>query len=178
MFFIVITGIFQKDIYDLLQFRRSDDILNAAIIKCTSHKTRYSRKAFIQGSFNLFFLPYPPFSGAAPSSTAYLWWSTRSTARVHPVSTRRPSGETPPGIGCPQLRGNLYPGARPLRAPTACSASRSSNSTKQLSREAPPSIGSYQMGPGKLSLLCALLSGPECYIPYKGLKTAVETYSW
>lgn len=106
-------------------------------------------------TFNLLlcFLPHPLcLSGAAPSCTASPWWSTRSTARGHPASTRRPSGETPPGIGCPLLLEHPYPEARPRRALTACSASRSSSSTRQLSHEAPPLIGSCQTGPGKPSL--------------------------
>ena len=92
---------------------------------------------------------HPSLSGAAPSSTAFPWWSTKSTARVHPASTRHLSGETPPGIGCPQLQEHSYPEAHPRRALTACSASRFSSSTRQLSHGAPPLIESCQMGPGK-----------------------------
>ena len=119
----------------------------------------------------LCFLPHPPpsLSRAAPSSTAYPWWSTRLTARVHPASTRHPSGETPPGTGCPQLLEHLYPEARPRRALTACSANRSSSSTRRLSREAHPLIGSCQMDPGKLVflsphivLLLPFASGQSC----------------
>lgn len=94
---------------------------------------------------------FPP--GAVPNFTGYRWWSTRSTARASLVSTRRPSEETPPGIGCLQLQGRLCPGARPLRVLTACSASRSSSSTRQLSHEALPLIGSCQMAPGKYKVL-------------------------
>lgn len=103
----------------------------------------------ITGSWLTFNL-LPVLSGAAPSSIAYPWWSTKSTARVHPANTRHPSGETPPGIECPQLLDHLYPGARLRRALIACSASRSSSSTRQPSHEAHPLIGSCQMGLGTL----------------------------
>lgn len=96
-------------------------------------------------------------SGAALSCIAYPWWSTRSTARVHPASTRHPSGETPPGIGCQLLLEHRCPEARPRRALTACSASRSSSSTRQQSHEAPPLIGNCLMGPGKPLLTISLL---------------------
>lgn len=65
------------------------------------------------------------------------------------MSTRHPSGETPPGIGCLPLLVHLYPEARPRRVLIACSASRSSSSTRQRSHGAPPLTGSYQMGPGQ-----------------------------
>lgn len=91
-------------------------------------------------------------AGAARSSTAYPWWSTRWTARVLPASTRRPSGGTPPGTGCPRRPGRHSPEARPRRVPTACSASRSCSSTRRPSRGAPPSTGSCPTAPGENKL--------------------------
>lgn len=128
-------------------------------------------------NFDPWFPLAPLFSGAAPSSTAYLWWSTRWTARVRRASTRRPSGEIPPGIACPRLP-ERYPEARPLRAPTACSVSRSSSSTRQLSREAPPLTGSCQMGPGAhfspLHLSSVVCSCPNWHL----LRVENNTLMW
>lgn len=110
----------------------------------------------------------PPSSEAAPSSTGYRWWSIRWTARVRPASTRPPSGETPPGIGCPQPPVRLCPEARPLRVQTGCSASRSCSSTRRRSLAAPPLTGSCQTAPGsrRLSYWFLLFLFPNiCFFP-------------
>lgn len=125
------------------------NLLNHPNISCLKKKT-FSSPTSLLPTVNLPVF----FTGAARSSTAYPWWSTRWTARVHPASTRRPSGETPPGTGCPQRLGRRSPEARPRRVPTACSASRSCSSTRRPSRAAPPSTGSCPMGPGKSASWC------------------------
>lgn len=110
----------------------------------------------------------PPSSEAAPSFTGYQWWSIRWTARVRPASIRPLSGETQPGIGCPQPLVRLCPEARPLRVQTGCSASRSSSSTRRRSLEAPPSIGSCQTAPGsqRLNYCFILFIFPNiCFFP-------------
>lgn len=92
-------------------------------------------------------------SGAVRSFTGYLWLSTSWTARGRPASTRRPSGEIPPGTECPQPLGPLYRAAPPLRAPTACSASRSCSSTRRPFHGAHPSIESCPTAPGRFCCL-------------------------
>lgn len=136
-------------IFAYRQAKNCDEILNSVVL---------------QGSpmtFQLLFPCQSSLSGAAPNFIEYRWWSTRWTARERPVSTRRPSGETPPGTGCRLLPDRLCPEARPLRAPTDCSASRSSSSTRQLFHVAPPLIGNYQMAPGRRSPLASLYASRQ-----------------
>lgn len=90
------------------------------------------------------------FTEGVRSSAGSPWWSTSSTARAPPVSTRPPSGGTPHGTECPRPPCSPCPG--PPRCParlTGCSASRCSHRPRPPSHAAPPLTGSCPTAPGK-----------------------------